>query len=175
MDLRPDICEFIDFEQHQLIWICQRELQRKVANLTNNDENLYGNAALILLFLLGFPLVDMEEAQDDEVGKEETQEVLQEVNNRSLSKSYNSLNVGGYSYRVWTPLAPQEISLMLRIDLPRNTVSLGLRNDSGDDRFMWQDWVDSAMGYMKGFEESYNSDQGFSLRIVRADLRKPMA
>ncbi len=140
----------------------------------NKDENLAGNAALIFLFLLGFPLLDMEEVQADEPGRQETQEEVQEMNIRSFSNNYQSVDVGGYVYRLWTALAPQDFSLMLRVDLTKRIVSLSLRNDGGNSQFIWQDWVDSAMGYMKGLEETDIGNCGYGRKIVRADLRKPI-
>ncbi len=109
---------------------------KKVAKIGNKDENFPGNAALIFLFLLGFPLLDMEEVQADEPGMQETQEEIQEMNTRSFSNSYHSVDMGGYVYRLRTALAPQDFSLMLRVDLTKRIVSLSLRNDGGDSRFI---------------------------------------
>ncbi len=149
-------------------------MQRKIAKIRHENAILPENGALIMLFLLGFPLLDMEEVQSLEAGLEGSQEELREVSNVSFSNSQNSVDVDEYVCRVWTPLAPQDISIMLRVNLTNRTVSLGLRNYSGDSRFMWQQWVDAAMGYMKGFEQRSNGDWKFGRQIVRADLRKPM-
>ncbi len=43
---------------------------------------------------------------------------------------------------------------------------LRLKNDSGDTRFLWQDWLDAAMGCMKGFEEGENGGKEYGQIIV---------
>ncbi len=40
-----------------LTWICHRELQRKVADISKDENNFPGNAALITLYILGFSLL----------------------------------------------------------------------------------------------------------------------
>ncbi len=105
-----------------------------------------------------FPRLDMDAEQDAIAGE----------------VSATSTDEDVYLWRLWTALAPQDISLMLRVDLLEKGVSLTLRNDSGDARFIWQDWVDAAMGYMKGFEVHDDGDFGYGRQIARADLRKPM-
>ncbi len=156
------------------IWICQRELQTKVARSWKNDENLPGNAELIMLFMLGFPLLRVEKVQD---AKNHVQPSQDEVRVESVSSSSNrdrSVDVSVQEWRIWTPLEPEDISLMIRLDLTRQTLSLRLQTNSDDGRFTWQDWVDAAMGYMKGVEEHGDGDWGYGRQIVRADLRKPM-
>ncbi len=126
---------FITFLRRRLIWMCLRELQRKVVTTWGEDENLSGNASLIMLFLLGFPLLDMYKVEDTEGSVQEIQEV-KDVNTTSFS-SRQDLSV--HSWRVWCVLAPQDISLVLQVDLTKRTVSLRLLNSSGDTRFMWED------------------------------------
>ncbi len=162
------------FDRRHLIWICQRELQRKVAKMGDKDENFPGNAALIILFLLGFPLLRMEWVHDSEVCSKENQEERQETSTASSLNRDNSVDVSVQIWRVWTVLAPQDISLMLRVDYTNRTLSLRLRNDSGITQSRWQDWVDAAMGCLKGIEEKSDSDLGYDQQIVRADLSRPM-
>ena len=151
-----------DKESWYLIWICQRELQRKVARMLNEEENLPGNTALIMLFILGSPLLEIGYAPDAESSAS------------SCSDTHRSIDMNVDTWRVWTPLSPQDISLIIRCDSDSGAVSLQMRNDSRDTRFMWQDWVDAGMGCMKGFEECKNGGKGYARKIVRVDLRKPM-
>ncbi len=125
-------------ERH-LVWVCQRELQRKIAVIGDKDENFPGNVALIMLFLLVFPVLSMEELHDSEVGSKENQEERQETSTASSLTKDNSVDVSVEKWRVWTDLAPQDISLMLRVDYTNLAVSLRLPNDSGTTQFRWQD------------------------------------
>ncbi len=160
--------------QHsRIVWVCQRELQRKVAQIENKDENLPGNVALMMLFLLGFPVLSMEKVQDAEFGTEESQEV-QETNTASCFNRHGSLDLSVQSWRAWTVLAPQDISLMIRVDLANRTVSLRLRNGDSDAEFKWQDWADAAMGCLKGFEESLHDELRYGRTIVKANLHNPI-
>ncbi len=148
----------------QVIWVCQRELQKKVARTWNKDENLPGQAALVMLFILGFPYFLVEDIQDPEINIEEMENEVQDELGSQSSNQDHSMDLGVHELRLWTALAPQDISLMLRLDLRERTVSMTLRNDAGDARFIWQDWVDAAMGYMKGCGRD----------IMPPELRKPM-
>ncbi len=159
--------------EDRLIWVCQRELQKLVTETRSEDENLPGNAAMVMLFMLGFPFLRMEKVQEAEICIQSQEEVHEE----SVSSSSNrerSVDVNVHVWRVSTALAPQDISLMLRLDLTKRTVSLRLRNSGSDGRFLWQDWVDAVMGYMKGAEERGDDDLGYGRQIMRPDLRKPI-
>ncbi len=162
---RPNVTDM--YPQRQLIWICQRELQRKVARMRNKSENFSGSPSLIMLFLLGFPHLSME------AGAQENQEA-QEATPASSSNRNSMRPMFGDSWRVWTVLAPQDISLMLQLDFANDTMSLSLRNDSGDTRFVWQDWIDAAMGCLKGYEEDQKSESRYGRTVLRGDLQRPM-
>ena len=161
-------------DRGRLTWICQRELQRKVAKMSKEEESFSGNAALIMLFILGFPLLHVNFVEDTEVCAQDSQDEIQEASISSSSRSHYSVFLSQETWRAWTPLAPQDISLIIPTDSDSGTVSLKLQNNSGDAQFIWQDWVDAAMGCMKRFEESRNGELGYGRKIVRADLRKPM-
>ncbi len=98
----------------------------------------------------------MKRLQDCAVGAQESQEDEQEESTESFSDRHNRVDVFVQLWRAWTVLAPQDISLMIRVDLTNRTVSLKLRTSGDDARFVWQDWVDAAMGFLKGFEEGQN-------------------
>ncbi len=157
-----------------LTWICQRELKRKVAGLSSDEENLPGNAALIMLFILGFPLLQVYQVEDGEVGAQEGQDEVHQGSASSGSNRHFRIDMNVEVWRATTPLAPQDISVVIRRDSEEGTISMSLQNDSGATRFIWQDWVDAAMGCLKGFEEAGNGEQGYGRKIMRAELRKPM-
>ena len=47
--------------------------------MEHKDENIPGSNALIMLFLLGFPFLNMSEVHDGEAGAQENQEQVQEL------------------------------------------------------------------------------------------------
>ncbi len=157
-----------------LIWICQRELQRMVAQMSREEEKFAGSAALIMLFILGFPHLKVQHLQPDEVGIQNSQDEPQQIRISLSSSTHRSVNLSVEVWRAGTCLSPQDISLIIRVDSDKSEMSLRLQNDSGDARFIWQDWVDAAMGSLKGFEEGGNGEKGYGRKIVRADLRKPI-
>ncbi len=157
-----------------LTWICQRELQRKVAKMTSEDENFPGNSSLILLFILSFPLLRMDHVREGEADLQDCHDGVQKATASSSPSSHRSIDLSVHLWRAWTPLAPQDMSLAIRTDSDRGKVSVRLQNDGDDSRFIWQDWVDAAMGCMKGFEEYGNGEKGYGRKVVRAELRKAM-
>ncbi len=50
----------------QIIWVCQRELQKNVAQSWSKDESLPVNATLTMFFILGFPCLRMKKVQEPE-------------------------------------------------------------------------------------------------------------
>ncbi len=161
-------------DAHYLIWMCQRELQRIVAKMPKEEEKFSGNAALIMLFILGFPLLQIDEPQEPEVRGQDGRDNAHEGRVSSPSNTTRTIELSVEVRRAWTPLAPQHISLVIQIDKRNRTASLRLENNSGDTRFIWQKWVDAAMGCMKGFEEGKDGKKGYGRKIVKAELRKPM-
>ena len=169
-------CEIISVRDHfklpqrHLIWVCQRELQRKIAKMQSKDENFTGSAALILLFMLGLPLLRMEKMQDAEISVRRSQEQVQDASPASPSITFRDMDVDVQVWHAWCIVAPQDIMLKFRVDRKKKTVSLTLQNDSSDLRFKWQDWLDAAMGCMKGLEKAAEGKMGCGRMIMRADL-----
>ncbi len=122
-----------------------------------------------MLFLLGYPVLKMKIVQDAEV-----RENMQEANTERSSNSLSSVDVSVQLWHACSLLAPPDISLVVRVDTAKRKISLRLRNSNRDERFRWQDWVDAAMGYFKGFEERDDGDWGCNRQIARRDLRKVM-
>ncbi len=56
-----------DMKRGYLTSTCQRELQGQVASMLREEENVPTNAALIMLFILGFPLLSVKAVGDGEV------------------------------------------------------------------------------------------------------------
>ncbi len=124
-----------------------------------------------MLFLLGFPWLRIEKVQDGETSGQASPDEVHEVSALSSSTGHRSVDVNVLVWRVRTVLAPQDISLMVQADLTNHTVLLRLRDNGGDGQFIWQDWADAVMGYMKGMEES---GWGYGRQVVRPDLHRPM-
>ena len=139
--------------------------------MSKEKKNYPGNAALIMLLILRFPLLKMDELQEAEV---DAQDRVQERRGSSPSNLHRIVDLSVEVWRAWSPLAPQHISLVIQVDMKNHTVSLRLENNSADTQFIWQNWVDAAMGCMKGFEEGKNGEKGYERKIVCANLRKPM-
>ncbi len=161
-------------EDWDIIWICQRELQRKIAKMSRDKGNLSGDKALIMIFILGFPLLCVKDEEDADSGARFSQDSRHESSASVSPNNHHCVDLNVQVWRAWTPLAPQLISVIIRNDPGRNTVSLRLENDSGQERFLWQDWVDAAMGCMAGFEKGRGGKGGYGRKIVKAELRKPM-
>ncbi len=154
-------------------WACQRELQRKVAEMSTKGEKMPENAALIMLFLLGFPILNVKYLGFEEVAAQHRPGEGQEGRATSSSDRHRAIDLVPV-WRLWTPLAPQDISLNIQCDSDRGTVFFRLQNDGDNTKFKWQDWVDAAMGCMRGFEEGHSGELGYGRKIVQANLRKPL-
>ncbi len=163
-----------DCTAQYLTWICQRELQTIVAKSPSEEENLPGNAALIMLFILGFPLLFMRKLDGTGATAYEIHEDVEHANRSSGSSMHSNLDLRQQVRRASTSLSPQDISTIIQCDADKGTLSLRLQNDSDETRFLWQDWVDAAVGYMKAFEDGKNGALGYKRKILRADLRRPM-
>ena len=173
---REDYNDYDDM-QEVLIWRCQCALQQEIFRMQETDENLPGNKATIMLFMLGLPCLKFEEVGNAE---QEDEEHAQNTgkSNTSNSTEYSAdlgVNVSVEVFRVWSPLAPQNISLMIRRDRETGEISLWLKNNSESAGFRWQKWVDAAMGCLRGMEECENEDAvKYERTIVREDLREPI-
>ncbi len=126
-----------------------------------------------MLFILGFPMLNVKGVEASEVAAQDSQDETQEARIPLSSNVHRTIDLSVH-WRVETLLSPQDVSLMIRWDSDESTVTLRLQNNSGDSRFIWQDWLDSAMGYMKGFEVALDGSNGYDRKITRAELGKPM-
>ena len=170
-----------DDEKESLIWRCQCALQREIFRMQGTDENLPGNNATMMLFILGLPCLKFEEVDNAEQEDEEhgSNTGAPNTSNPAECSADHAVNVSVGVFRVWSPLSPQNVSLMIRCDSETSEISLWLKNDSRSARFRWQKWVDAAMGGLRGMEEGkreYESDYEvkYGRTIVRGDLREPI-
>ncbi len=157
-----EVCHTL-INRDSLLWVCQNTLQREVARSVRvaEDEDLRANCHLIMLFLLGFPCLDM----NVDYGAEDT--VV------SSPGMHSSVHFNVLVWRVSTFLAPQDISVLIRVDSDARKVSLSLKNNSGNECFVWQDWVDAIMGCVKGLEGRRGGEVKENRTIVKSDLRAP--
>ena len=128
-----------------------------------------------MLFLLGFPCVNVDDDHDEQVGSWESDESFNglsvEGNSAVSSRTERTVNVSIKTCRVYSRTSPQDISVIIRVDFESHRVSLQLKNGSESSQFIWQDWVDTAMGIMKGLGQGKMKNDR---RIRQADLREPV-
>ena len=180
-DLSENVCDIQQgsINRCTLIWICQQALQREVSRALNEHRDLPSSHFLIMLFMLGFPCLTVEQIQDDAI--DETIESSESVRPRDLglngtiiSNAERRVNVSAVVYHVFTSVAPQNFLLRIAVDFARRKVIIRVHNKSGDTHFKWQDWVDAAMGIMKGVDERPNAIFKHERTIRRTDLREPI-
>ena len=166
-------CYFDPELKKRTVWVCQQALQREVTRISKEHQNLPSNKALVMLFYLGFPLLEMSEIEESEVAAlNNNAEVCEEI--ESASQSHHVVNL---SNRVWTvksELAPQDIWIEIQIDVNTKICKVALKKGSEVSRFVWQDWVEAAMGFMDGYSDRGGSKGGYQRKIIPADLRDPI-
>ena len=157
----------------RIIWVCLEALQREVTRISNGHQNLPSSNALIMLFLLGFPVLDMRKIEESEVGTRDSNTDICE-SKASTWQSHHSVNLSNQVWIVDTNLGAQDIWIEIRIDTDMQRCMVGLKKGSDVSRFVWQDWVDAAMGYMAGYNYRGGGKGEYERKIRRADLRDPM-
>ena len=156
--------------QRRMIWICQQALQREVSRIPSGHHNLPSNNALTMLLLFGFPLLEMEKVDESEMEVNDSNSRACE-DNASPSQPHHTLNLWNRTWKVTTELAPQDIWTEIRINLIAQRCQVGLKKGDDVSRFVWQDWVDAAMGFMAGYNYRGGGKGEYERRIRRADLR----
>ena len=81
------------------------------------------------------------------------------------------MNVSIKTTRVYSRTRTEDVSEVIRVDFEISRLILKLKNEIRSSQFMWQDWVDTALGIMKGLGLGKMNDDR---RIKRADLREPL-
>ncbi len=154
---------------HSLIWACQHALQRELARPSNmhQHENLPANCALIILFLLGFPILKTYVSPRDSTTS------IQRTNTSSTSMHLMiDANIAVWHVRAFP--APQDVYVEIRVNFETREVSLSVQSNRGEEHFIWQDWVNAAMGAMKGWNERDGVEIKYERTIMKADLQEPM-
>ena len=168
----PEDTDYYFKLEKRILWVCQQALQREVARISKEHQNLPSNNALVMLFFLGFPILEICRTQESEVeARDNNTDVWESV--ESSSQSHHAVNLSDVSNRIWkvtSKLAPQDIWIEIRIDKNRETCTVGLKKGSEVSRFVWQDWVDAAMGFMAGYNDACGR-MGYERKTRRADLQ----
>ena len=171
-----EYCVFDPELKKRTVWVSQQALQREVTRISKEHQNLPSNNALVMLFFLGFPILEMSEIEESEVeAGDNNAEVCK--GNGSASQSHHVVNLSGESNRAWSvrsKLAPQDIWIEIRIDVDTKKCKIALKKESEVSRFVWQDWVEAAMGFMDGCSDRGGSKGGYERNIRSADLRDPI-
>ena len=165
---------YTDRRLHErMTWVCQEALQREAVKLSNEDANLPSSSALIMLLLLGFPDLHMDVVDDLEVETHYSNTDVSASNTPS-PLSHRSVNVSKRMWKVTTSLAPQDIWIEIRMEVDMQRCSVGLKRGNEISRFVWQEWLDAAMGFMAGYNDRGGGKLKYERNIRRADLRDGM-
>ena len=119
----------------RIVWECQLALQRSIAgDQVATHQNLPASAQLIMLFILGYPCISVYYAMD-------------QIWSESMNKSFRS-NIIIIDPAVAPKSIVVEVHLGKRDD--RCNATLKLRGNASNCKFEWHDWINSAMGFLKG-------------------------
>ena len=66
----------------------------------------------------------------------------------SLSQSHQTVKISNWIWQVTANLAPQEISIEIRIDVDIEKYSIELKKVSEISRFVPQDWAEATMEFL---------------------------
>ena len=91
------------------------------------------------------------------------------------SAQYNRVvNISNRAWKLNTDLAPQDVSIEIRIDTDAHKCFLILKKGDTVSRFAWQDWVDAAMGFLSRWNDRNGAQVKYERKIRRTDLRDAM-
>jgi len=149
-------------------WECQCLMQESTAKMEKSCEDMAASPNIIMLFILGFP------------GTGEVKSSSPESNSFSLKSTDTSSNhqSNGSSNTVifGSPFAPQDINVSVE-ELSFNGESkMVMKLVSGNlvDKFMWADWIDAAMGYLKGADEEKDAIKVRSQQTTSSNSKRPL-
>lgn len=162
--------------QGTLRWECQCLLQESIANMNKTEENFAASQHLIMLFILAFPGIRVSCVSEEpstnvrlEMPQAHSYSLLPE--STSVSSLFQSFHVpvelsdtaddismdqfSGSEYAFSTPFAPQDIEVTVEriggADKIKNIMKLVAAD--GVEKFCWADWLDVAMGFIKGVDD----------------------
>ncbi len=159
--------------RNRLIWECLRGLHSSIVQATTAHTDMPSCDALIMLFILGLPALDIQEVSEFSISGDEMRSGT-ERSAIGFSGSQVQVDVSVGCLRISSQLTPQKVALYIQVDEKTQLVSLKLVSESDDARFIWEDWINAAMGFMEGCDES-RTNKVENKRIFReVDLRKSM-
>jgi len=146
-------------EKNMWRWICQSKLQNEISQMVKGDVNLPDSVELILLFVLAFP------GEIYEINNSEQVDEIMEENEDGTSASKLNPRV---TLKIEEPvttmtqlefnavICPEDIRVQIKIcsnkNNGKNTIHMRLLSDSAR-HFIWEDWINYLMGYIKGIDE----------------------
>ena len=152
----------------RVLWECASALQKNIATTNYDKRNLPASPLLIMLFLCGYPSLKY---GTDSFELEEEHPILSQLGDATRT---------GQLELIPFP-APQNIRLELTVDQSSGKATLRLKFGPEVEKFKWQDWINAALGLMKGYNEKVKSRledednfQGPLELIKPANLLRPM-
>ncbi len=178
----------------RLLWECQRALHTEIARTYRGHEDLPSSAPLMMLFILAFPQVSIEEIVNEENGYEiiavnpnsgDCDGKKSDESTSTSSSSHCEVNVSERVLRLWAEFVPSDVTVLIRQNLVTSQATLKLTSKCHDARFIWDDWVNAMVGFMKGMmlykEETpkrddidYQPANVGMFPLHRVNLREPM-
>lgn len=132
-----------------LICDCQTALHSNVAGELASSNDLPACANLITLFLLALPFFQLCSSRN---------RAHQDSNNAELGDTEGENERSRYTL-YWIPRdGPCNICVEISVNPSTSTASLALICNEANARFVWQHWINAAMGFMKGMDEE--AEQG---------------
>jgi len=167
--------------QGTLRWECQCILQETIASMIRTEENMPASQYIIMLFILAFPGIRCSPVPDgmaDGVIIEIPSALPQSASTSSIFQSFEvpvelsdvadriSVDqVSGTEFSFSTPFAPQDIKVVVRLIGGFDKITIAMRIVGGDgvQKFHWADWIDAAMGFMKGVDDLVSDENRFKV------------
>lgn len=139
--------ELSDGIKARIVWECQLSLHRDiVSNQVTTHRNLPSSVQVIILFILGFPALTVDFA-------------MGEIESKNSDIIVISPAVG-----------PTRIVVELHLgkSYDRGSATLRLRGNSSECKFEWNDWINAAMGFLKGYD-LWNPEDRLSNNCTRLE------
>jgi len=168
-----DTIEFLHNDNHgSLIWECQCLLQESIASMDIVGKDMPSSANIILLFILA------QMQSHSSTGKSTDTRCPDSLSETADEYASDHLNTGT-CYIYSSPFAPQnvKVSVLCVRATGGNKIIMKLVAGNPVEKFVWADWIDVAMGYMKGKDAGYNADCKTIWRIrtpSKCDLSRPL-
>ena len=161
-DYLCDHCSYVEvsaFLKGRIIWECQYALQACIEQHKFNDDNLPGRVELIMLFLSAYPQIQV-------------YRTIVEIDGSDPVVQFEIVPIN----------VPQALYIEVLVDTVSGNASIELKSEKRSIQFMWEKWINAAMGLMKGHGELWESFwddeedvyQGPIALINPADLSRPM-